>query len=614
VRATNPYRPLIVLFSTVLIVASLYLAQKILIPAALAILLAFVLGPLVVRVQRRGLSRAPAVLIVVGFALLLVIGIGAILALQIRSLALDLSKPQYKQHIVEKAKSLLSSGQGTFLGNIQASFRDILTEVSERPGKNEEGKEQPVPVRIEPAGDYTQVFTQMREALDPALEALATAGLVVILLIFMLIKREDLRNRIVYMVGHGRLIVTTRAIDEAAQRISRFLIMQATINATVGVCLSVGLFIIQIPYALLWGLLLGLLRFVPYLGILIGASLVVLFSLAVSASWFYPLLVLGLILGIELVAANVVEPLVLGHSTGISAVALLFAAAFWTWLWGPIGLILSTPITACLVVLGKYVPQLEFFSTLMGDETVLDTEVTYYQRLLARDQDEATELVERHLQANPAETVYDQVLIPALVLAKRDRENGELAPEEERFILQATTEVLNELVSPQLKIHAIVTKGAHAVEPDRPQILVFGCPARDDEDALALQMLQPLLAPHGRLEVLSSQTLSGELLVRVEQEKPTVVCIASLPPGGMTLTRYLCKRLRQNFSELPIVVGRWGETTKVAEVRERLQAAGATTVVTTLLEGRDRIVPLLQIAGHQQPAMEAEKLTPATTG
>jgi predicted PurR-regulated permease PerM len=590
----SPYRPLVALAGVILTCAALYWAQKILIPIALAILLAFVLSPAVHALQHRGLGRVPSVLIVVTLAFAVLAGVGVILSLQIKGLANDL--PKHEDTIVAKIAGLLGSGQQSSLGNLEDTIRDIAQRVRLQRGPPEK---EPAPVRVIAATDYRQMLGQLRDAAGPAAEGLATTGLVVILVIFILVKREDLRNRLVHLIGQGRLIVTTRAIDEAAQRISKYLIVQLCINAGVGLVMAVGLFLLGIPYALLWGFLIALLRFVPFIGIWLAASVLVLFSVVVFPGWLQAALVVGLIALVEVVTANIIEPLLFGHSTGISSVALLVAAAFWTWLWGPIGLVLSTPMTACLVVLGKYVPPLAFFNILLGDEPVLEAEVTYYQRLLARDQDEAAELVETHLQDHSLETVYDEVLIPALVLAKRDRENGQLSRDQEQFILQATREVLNDLVLPHQRTQCKEKAAGVRREQGPPGVVVFGCPVRDAEDELAMEMLSALLQETCcRMEVLSAQTLSGELVARADQEHAALICISALPPSGLAQARYLCKRLRLHFPDAKIAVGIWGETEQVEKARQRLRAAGADAVGTRLLETRDQVVPMIQVLSH----------------
>jgi CheY-like chemotaxis protein len=311
--------------------------------------------------------------------------------------------------------------------------------------------------------------------------------------------------------------------------------------------------------------------------------------------------ILGLLLLLELGTANVVEPLLFGHSTGVSPIALLAAAAFWTWLWGPIGLVLSTPLTACLVVLGRYVPHLEFLGVLLGDEPALEPEVNYYQRLLARDQDEATDLVEEFLQTGPKEKVYDAVLSPALVLAKRDRESGALTVDDEQFVVQVTRDILENLVCPHQEEPPDTdqTPSPEHSESSRPKVMVFGCPARDEADEVDLHMFRQLLEPTGcQMEVLSAKALTAEVVARVRKKRPALVCIAALPPGGLAQTRYLCKRLRAQFRDLKIIVGRWGASENSERTRERLQSAGANEVFTTLVEARDHVIPWIQIQSH----------------
>jgi len=374
--------------------------------------------------------------------------------------------------------------------------------------------------------------------------------------------------------------------------------MQLVVNAGFGLTLGLGLFLIGVPYPLLWGILAAALRFVPYVGTWLAIGLLLLFSVAVTPTWTLPLLVLAFVVVLELTTAYVVEPLLFGHSTGVLPIALVVAAAFWTWLWGPIGLILSTPLTACLVVLGRYVPRLEFLGVLLGAEAVMDPEVTYYQRLLARDQDEATDLVNAYLRSHPPDTVYDAVLVPALVMAKRDRDNGELGPDDERFIFQVTRAILDDLefASPAAAIEA--TPETTAQSPDQ-KVLVLACPACDEADELALKMWRRLLDPSKfQTEVLTGQDAHGEGHFSNLGESPAVICVSALPPGGLTQARYLCKRLRASFPAQKIVVIRWGLPDNAGQRREELLAAGADLVAITLLEARAQIAQLVSVPVH----------------
>ena len=462
---------------------------------------------------------------------------------------------------------------------------------------------EPLPVVIADQDATANQLEQLWAILGPVLEPLVVLGLVLVLTVFMLINRENLRNRIIRLVGHGRLTVTTRALDDAGQRISRFLLMQFLINGAYGLLIAVGLFVIDSQsgldemtpigtFAILWGFLTFVLRYIPYLGTWLTALLLVGLSVLVYPGWQEPLLVLGLFAFLEVVSNNIVEPMLFGRSVGSTEVGLLIAAAFWTWLWGPIGLLLSTPLTTCLVVLGKYVPSLSFLDILLGDQPVLETHVNYYQRLLARDEDEANDLIEEYLAEKPCDLVYDEVLIPALVRAKRDRDRGELDPDETRYIVDETREILASTVQVRQAACATPQEGPPAAEP---KVLVLGCPARDEADEAALDMLRQLLdGTRYAVEVLASATLAGELLTQVEEKNPAAVCIAALPPGGLAQTRYLCKRLRARFPALKILVGRWGQPGTADKAREAVLSAGADNFATTLVETRTELIRLLQ--------------------
>jgi predicted PurR-regulated permease PerM len=456
----------------------------------------------------------------------------------------------------------------------------------------------------------TNTWSQVLEVAGPAGEGLASTLLVIVLVVFMLIQRENLRNRIVRLVGRGRLVVTTRALDEGARRISRYLVMQVMVNTGFGVALAVGLFLAgvftgqeSLRYtAVLWGFICGSVRFVPYLGTWVGVGLLLLFCFATLPGWGAPLGIFAFFLVLELLTANVIEPLMFGHSTGSSPLALLLAAAFWTWLWGPVGLVLSTPLTVTLVVLGKYVPQLKFFEVLMGDEPPLSPEVTYYQRLLARDQDEASELIEEYLETHSVDDTYQELFLPALLQAKGDHERGELDDDDLEFLLDATRDIVDYLVSAQSAPASAPPgeDGKEAAPP--PKAVLIGCPVHDEVDELALYLLRNLLLPQGYgVEILSSDLLTSEVLARVGTECPPVVCLAALPPGGLAQARYLCKRMRTQCPDVRIVVARWGEPENLERIQKRLRSAGADYVGTSLLESRTQIVPLLQVASTSPP-------------
>jgi predicted PurR-regulated permease PerM len=596
----RPYRFFIMLSGIVLVTAILYWAQTILMPLALAMLLAFVLNPVVAFLQRRGLWRVPSVMLVVCLAFLVLGGIGMMLTLQAKQLAADL--PKYKGNLITKMAGLRALGDKPWLRGLKEMEKEITEGDSKDKEPGERGAAEPTVVRQEPAGSFS-----FERFVAPTLEIVATSILVVVLLVFILIQREQLRNRFVHLIGHGRLIHTTRAFEEAATRLSRYLLTQFVVNAGFGVVLGVALLLIGVPYPLLWGTLAAILRFVPYVGTWLMIALVLLFSLAVTPTWTVPLLVLGVLLVVELSTANVIEPLLFRHSTGVSPIALLVAAAFWTWLWGPIGLVLSTPLTACLVVLGRYSPRLEFLGVLLGDKSYIEPEITYYQRLLARDQDEATDVVNEYLRTHPAETVYDNVLVPALVLAKRDRFSGDLGVDDERFIFQVTQEILDDLAFTPPNPAGLAEATLEATPKLLgPKVLVLACPASDEADVLTLKMLRRLLDPAAcEMDVLSGEDARETSRFARKGETPAVVCVAALPPGGLTQARFLCKRLRASFPAVKIVVIRWGLMENGERRQQELLSAGADFVAATLLEAQAQLSPLVSVLAHVEEARTA---------
>jgi hypothetical protein len=438
----------------------------------------------------------------------------------------------------------------------------------------------------------------------PLLESLFYILLVAMLVIFMLLERDELRNRAIRLLGYGRLSLTTQALDEAGQRVSRYLFTQFIVNACLGVVIGLGLFLLGVPYALLWGFLIIILRFVPYIGIWIAAILPLAVSLATSSNWWQPLSVIALFAVLEPVAALVIEPMLFSQSAGTSKLAMLIAIVFWTWLWGPVGLLLATPLTACLAVVAKYVPRLEFIAVLLGDEPVMQTSVSYYQRLLTMDQDEAEAIVEEQLRTHPVEHVFDEVLIPALHYAKRDSRLGILTDYEQDFVYRSTRQIIERIGLPtgrptspadavaNTASDSSAVSNTATVSVDKIRILAW--PAHDEGDAIALLMLRQLLDPtRYEMEISAAGKRLSEILEKVEQEVPTLFCVGFIPPGGLSASRYLSKLLRSRLPDLNIVVGHWGLPEKAQKDREALLADGAIHVAATLIETRDQIAQAL---------------------
>ncbi len=589
-------RAIIVLASTVIgvvAVGALYWVQEVFIPLVVAVLLAFLLNPVVRSLQRRGLNRVPSVIAVVVLAGVLMGCIGWLVTQQISGLVEGL--PAYTSNIKHKIRTVRGLGHG---GRLERMIEDLADELNPRPGMEEapddqrDGESIPVPRRlanvvVEPQSPLW--LSWLSRFLTPALASVGGVALAIVLVIFMLLGREDLRSRFLRLMGQGRLSSTTKAIDEASQRISRFLLMQLMVNSTYGVIIATGLYWVGIDYPVLWGFLAGSLRYVPYVGAVTATSFPLIFSLAMFDGWWRPVSVIGLFLPLELVTGNFIEPRLYRQSIGVSEVALLTAAAFWAWLWGPIGLILSAPLTVVLVVLGKHVPNLEFLDVLLGDQPALDPHVMLYQRLLARDQDEATEMVLNQAKGESAENLYDELLVPLLSTTRRDYERNLLVAADETFIHQTTREFLEDLGERQgsaLPTEGVLGATDHPIQKSR--LIAF--PARDEADRLALEMLCQVLDPQKwDVEVVAVATLTSELIEHVGRENQLLICIGSLPPGGLAHTRYVCKRLRRRFPQIRIVVGRWGLKSNREENETQLRDAGADYVEMTLVDARNRL-------------------------
>jgi len=575
-----------VMASVVLVIASLYWAKAVLIPLALALMLTFLLQPIVAALHRRGLGHMPAVVLVVVLLGLVLVAVGGVVIMQFSSLAAEL--PGYQDNLKHKIDDLQSMSKGGVLEKIQESMAVLTREFNNTPPPARASQE---PVVVQTSGFSLVSYV------PSLLGFLADAGLVLVLLLFILMAYDDLRDRLFRLIGYARLTDTTKALDEAGQRISRSLLMQAIVNGTYGCAVGLGLFCFGLPYALLWGLLAAVWRFIPYVGPALAALLPIALSLAVFDGWVKPFLVGGLFVLLELVTNMILEPLLYGRSAGVSQVALLMAFAFWTWLWGPVGLLLATPLTVCLGVLGKYVPQLAFLDILLSDEQVIELN-RYYQRLVARDQDGAVEIVEELLETQPLTDVYDTVLLPALYYTEQDQRRNNLTAEEAHFIYQATSELVDNLGAFQAAPSAVAVPVApeeDAATALPPPVRILACPAHDEADAVALQMFQHVLDPRRfAVECTKTSLLTAEVLSLVQQTSPEIVCIGLVPPGGFAQTRYLCKRLRARFPELPIVVGCWGGPKDEAEHLARLGLDSIAHTSTTLLETRNQIMQVPQ--------------------
>jgi predicted PurR-regulated permease PerM len=561
-------------------VTALYLARAVVVPIALAMLLAFMVHPIVMRLTKVGLGRGLSVAVVVT---MLFVTLGAACwMLMIEFASLSTQIPVYRDNLIRKISEVRRLGKGGALEKAQTAATDVAKEW-QKDTDAARAKKAPTPVVVtsEPTGLWQ---------LPSVVESLGGAATVIVLVIFMLIEREDLRNRVIRLGGYGRLITTTRALDEASQRISRYLLMQSIINTSFGAGIAAGLLLLGVPYALLWGFLAGVLRFIPYVGVGLAALVLLTFALAAFPTWLSPLLVAGLVVALELACSLALEPLIYGQSAGVSQVALLCSVTFWAWLWGPVGLLLATPLTVCLVVLAKHVPGLEFVGILMSDEPAIAPAAAFYQRLLAEDRIEAERIARAHARAHGLEVAYDEVIVPALRHARRDHREETLSDAELQGIWKAAREIVDELALRQQAARAETEAAGPPAEPFRV-VRALAVPVRDEGDAIGLAMLVHLLSPgHWDVEVASPNMLASEVVAQIEETRPAVVCLGGLPASPRSAhTRYLSKRLRARFSDLRIIVGRWGLRESVAHVRRQLEAAGADYVGLSLVETREHL-------------------------
>lgn len=581
------------LLTVVLIGGVLYFAQDVLIPFALAILLSFLLAPLVDLLERWRLHRIPAVIITAIISFSAIGGLGFVVTDEAVDLAESL--PDYKSNLLDRIQSL----EGPASGSLNRTL-DAAAELTDELKKGSPGKPDSADIAKVQIVDSPSAFQVARGMAGPLIKPLGTLAVVILFVIFMLLKSEDMRDRLIRLLGTGDLNLTTRALNDAASRVSRYLLMQALINGGHGLVVAIGLYFIGVPNAALWGMLSALLRFIPYVGPWIAAVFPIALSFAVFDNWTLPLITIGLFVTLELISNNVVEPWLYGTHTGISAIALIVAAVFWTWLWGVAGLFLSTPMTVCLMVLGKYIPQLEFLSVLLGDKPVLEPHERFYQRLLAKDPDEAAELIEEFLKEKSPIEVCDSVILPAMRLAEEDHDSGKLWEDRRRYLHDQILELADEIVPPR-------------DPPSEPTSLsaisVLCLPARDIADETAAVLFAKLLSQHGlNARAASIAALSGEKLDLVTEHRADVVCVSAMPPAAMTHARYLVKRLKTRFAQTPIIVGLWNAHDDAERARLRLQSAGADKVVTSYADG------LTEVKAVAAPILEGVEKRDAAAG
>jgi predicted PurR-regulated permease PerM len=567
-----PARPALGMLGTiVLVVVVLSRARTILVPLALAIVIAFALGPMVRRLER-AVGRAVAVGMTIVVTLAMVAGLGYLLKLQVVDLSAQMTK--YSDSIARKMIALRGSA-GSGLGGLSRKVDSAVRSLDQQVAADQGARA----VRVIPA--EATALERIESTIGPVILPLGQAAIVLVLVIFFLLKREDLRDRFIRLVGRGRVTLTTRALDEAADRISRFLARQSAINGCFGIAVAVGLLGIGIPYAPLWGIVAAVLRFVPFVGILCAMIIPAALAFAQFPGWWQLVATLGLFLGADTLASYAVEPLVIGAKTGVSPMAIIVSAIFWSWLWGPVGLVLSTPLTVCLAVLGKHVPRLSYLGIALGDRPALEDQLILYHRLLSGDEDEAQEILDRQFRAKPLVQVFDGVVIPALLLADRDRARGDISESDHQRVVRAIRALVDAHVVPPPESRS----GPPAREACRAHRVV-GVSARTETDETMWEMLAQLFDPQEiRVESVGSAFLAADAGVTPAAPVADLVCVISIPPGGMVQARTICRRARAKSPHTAIVVIRPGQADDVESAR-RLIADGAGQVCSTLEEAR----------------------------
>jgi predicted PurR-regulated permease PerM len=555
-------------------IATLYFGRGILIPVALSLLFSFLLVPPMVRLQRWRLGKTFSALLVVALSFTVLFFVGWLVLGQALNLASEL--PQYRENVRVKFQALNSPSLNRWgqikqlLGEVTEDLKqDDHFQIASGTLKRRNPSGQPIAVQVrEPE---PTLFQLLQSVAGSAFEPLATALIVVLFTTFILLGRDDLRDRLLRLAGSSRLHTTTQALDDATRRVSRYLRMQFAVNVLFGALVGIGLLLIGVPHPLVWALLAAMLRFIPYVGTWIAAAAPLLLAIAVSPGWGKFGWTMGLYVVLEAVVGNAVEPLVYGASTGISAMAILIAAVFWTWLWGSIGLLLSTPLTVCFVVIGRYVPHLEFLGILFGDEPVLSHAQRFYQRMIAMDAEEAAEVTEQLLKDEPLLEVYDGVIIPALSLAEEGRQSGFLDATVEDYFLENTRDLVEDL--------GTQNQMTHEAPAARSKIMLL--PAKDWADEIAARMLVQLLPGGISADVLPFDLPLDKVIQQISLRNIDAVCVSGVPPQTTRQVALRCKQLRRRFPNLTIVAAVWS-TADLTNLRGRIPVNDAAHVVCTL--------------------------------
>ncbi len=586
------------------IVAFMYLAGAVLKTLTLSILLSFALAPAARVLERARLPRVLAVVLTVLLTLGALAGVGYMVGCELTALVERL--PDYQENIELKLGRLLRPVEESAAAQLR-SFAESLRARMEAPAPSPGAAKAMAGVELNPSViapkpipkvqvvSQTSLIEQARSTAGPYLEFLGQGGFALVLVLFILIGREDLSDRLTALFGHNHVSLTTRTTQEIARRISRYLVTVVLLNSCYGFIIGVVLWLIGAPFSILWGSLAAILRFFPYVGPAAAFLLPFLFSFAHYDGWRQPLEVVVLFAVVEVVLAFYLEPVIYGRTTGISALSLLVAAMFMTWMWGTLGLLLSTPMTVCLVVLGKHVPSLRFFTTILGETAEIEPSLRFYQRLIALDEPSARATFSSVCGEQPRVRVFDDLLLKTLIRAERDAAHDELDDAKLAFIGRVVGEILDQLEgTPEFSLESTSLAQVSASSPDRepavPKLPLLGLVLDKASDPLVLRMLGQLIAPSGlALEIVSDPASLMDYDELDSDPVPRIIVVSHLPPGGVAMAAFLVHRLKNRMPDARIIVGLWGHpTTSSTDSQFRLEVAAAD-VVRTLEDARIRI-------------------------
>lgn len=608
------------LVTAVVCVAALYYGREVLIPIAMAALLTFLLAPVVSRLERYHLGKTAPALGVLFIAIVLLALLGWLVVGQGIHLATQL--PSYSDTITEKIDSLRGARNSKF-GKAASSLHGLANQLSSAlqppsagPVQNgassktstqhsNEQSTKPVPVEIVEHHNTLSLKT-LRATLGPVLGPIAKVVIVFVVAAFMLLRRKDLRERLFTLAGLSRIHVTKQVFTEATNRVVRYLWMLSCVNISYGILFGIALYFLGLPNALLWGVLAGVLRFIPYIGSSVGAAMPILFSFAVFSGWEKPLIALGSFLVLEIVTTYTVEPFLYSSRTGISSLAILVAAIFWAALWGPIGLLLSTPLTVCMVAVGRYIPQLEFLSVLLGDRSATATDVQLYLALTSRDIEESDRVIDEYLAEKSIRDLYDGVFIPVLILAERDQASESYAAQRKRHLFQRLRAIVEQLTIRYPKVptnhedSAVLNPDEQILpyrHPSAPPVTVSCLPVRDEGDEIAALMLTHLLTQAGyeahEIELAAAREMADEIAEH-NGHPGHIICISALPPFAVSSIRRLYKRIQLRFPKCSVAIGLWAYSGDADSMKALLKLSDSDLLLTTVGEAALQIQQFIE--------------------